>query len=119
MEKQMTIDEFLNNDNVAVMNTAPAENYINDSVEKIEAEPVDYNTLNKAELISVLADKDNVINNYISKIENMEEAHRLEIENLNTYYSQRNTELSNLIMYYERKIKVLKDIINLETGGDK
>jgi hypothetical protein len=49
----------------------------------------------------------------------MEEAHKLEIENLNTYYSQRNTELSNLIMYYERKIKVIKDIITLETGGER
>lgn len=115
MEKQMTIDDYLNSNNVAVMNTAPME----EAVEKIEAEPVDYNTLSKAELISVLADKDNVINNYITKIENMEDSHKLEIENLNTYYSQRNTELSNLIMYYERKLRILKDIINIETGGEK
>ena len=115
MEKQKTIDDYLNSNNVAVMNTAPVE----EAIEKIEAEPVDYNTLSKAELVSVLADKDNVINNYISKLENMEEAHKLEIENLNTYYSQRNTELSNLIQYYERKLRVLKDIINIETGGDK
>lgn len=115
MEKQMTIDDYLNSNNVAVMNTVPME----EAVERIEAEPVDYNTLSKAELIAVLADKDSVINNYITKIENMEEAHKLEIENLNTYYSQRNTELSNLIMYYERKIKVIKDIITLETGGER
>ena len=115
MEKQKTIDDYLNSHNVAVMNTAPVE----EDIEKIETEPVDYNTLSKAELISVLADKDNVINNYITKIENMEEAHKLEIENLNTYYSQRNAELSNLIMYYERKLKIIENIITLETGGGK
>lgn len=115
MEKQMSMYDYLNNDKVAVMNTAPVEK----AVEKIEAEPVDYNTLNKAELITVIADKDNVINNYMDKIEHMEKEHKIEIENLNTYYSKRNTELSNLVMYYERKIKVIKDIITLETGGEK
>lgn len=115
MEKQMSIYDYLNNDKVAVMDTASVE----EAVEKIEAEPVDYNTLNKAELITVIADKDNVINNYIDKIEHMEKEHKIEIENLNTYYSKRNTELSNLVMYYERKIKVIKDIITLETGGEK
>ena len=115
MEKQMSMYDYLNNDKVAVMNTAPVE----EAVEKIEAEPVDYNTLNKAELITVIADKDNVINNYIDKIEHMEKEHKIEIENLNAYYSKRNTELSNLVMYYERKIKVIKDIITLETGGEK
>lgn len=115
MEKQMTIDDYLNSDNVAIMNTAS----MGEAVETIKAEPIDYNTLNKEELIFVLNDKDSVINNYITKIESMEEAHKLEIENLNSYYSQRNTELSNLIMYYERKIKVIKDIITLETGGEK
>ena len=68
MEKQMSMYDYLNNDKIAVMNTAPVE----EAVEKIEAEPVDYNTLNKAELITVIADKDNVINNYIDKIEHME-----------------------------------------------
>ena len=118
MEKQMSMYDYLNNDKVAVMNTAPVIDMA-EATEKIEAEPVDYNTLNKAELITVVADKDNVINNYIDKIEHMEKEHKIEIENLNTYYSKRNTELSNLVMYYERKIKVIKDIITLETGGEK
>lgn len=119
MEKQLTIDDYLNSNNVAVMNTAPAENYIDSSVEKIEAEPVDYNNLKKEELLVVLADKDNVINNYISKLEDMEVAHKSELENLNHFYSQRTTELSNLVQYYERKLRVLKDIINIETGGER
>ena len=118
MEKQMSIYDYLNNDKLAVMDTTSAID-VTETVEKIEAEPVDYNTLSKAELITVLADKDNVINNYIDKIEHMEKEHKTEIENLNTYYSKRNTELSNLVMYYERKIKVIKDIITLETGGEK
>ena len=115
MEKQMSMYDYLNNDKVAVMNTAPVE----EAVEKIEAEPVDYNTLNKAELITVIANKDNVINNYIDKIEHMEKEHKIEIENLNTYYSKRNTELSNLVMYYERKIKVIKDIITLDKAYNR
>ena len=73
MEKQISMYDYLNNDKVAVMNTAPVE----EAVEKIEAEPVDYNTLNKAELITVIADKDNVINNYMDKIEHMEKEHKI------------------------------------------
>ena len=41
-----------------------------------------------------------------------------QIEELNVYYRDRINELNNLIKYYERKIKLIRDLIDIETGGE-
>lgn len=117
-EKQMTIDDYLNRDQVAIMPGA-SEVLANTNAEVLEAEPVDYTHLTKEQLISCLMDRDKVILNYEDKIKNDEEARKTETENLNHFYTQRTNELANLVSYYERKLKVLGDIINMETGGVK
>lgn len=114
-ERQMTIDDYLNNNSVVMMNSAPVEK----GVETLEVEPVDYNTLTREELLTILASKDITIKNYEQTISDNEEKHNIEIKNLTEYYTQRQGELSNLVQYYERKLKVLGDIIYLETGGVK
>lgn len=115
IEKQMTIDDYLNNNSVAVLNTEAVAG----ELETLEAEPVDYNAMTKEELIDLLGSKDVVLANYEDKIEKERAAHKQEIENLNHFYSQRTSELNNLVQYYERKLKVLNDIINIELGGVK
>ena len=116
-EKQMTIDDYLNNDNVVMFNTDNTEEV--ESVEKLEVETVDYMSLTKGELVGILADKNIALKNYADKLDEMQEANKLEIKNMTDFCNKRTAELSNLIQYYERKLRVLKDIITIETGGEK
>ena len=38
---------------------------------------------------------------------------------MNNYYSKLIKDKTAVINYYERKLNVLKDIINIETGGEE
>ena len=116
-EKQMKIDDYLNRDQVAIMNTAESVEVAEEN--KLDIEPIDYNNLSKTQLIGIMYDKDKAIKNYEDKINKEYEAHKIEIENLNKYYTDRTKELHSIISYYERKLKVLGDIILMETGGEK
>ena len=49
----------------------------------------------------------------------MSESHSKEMKDMEDYYRAKLGEMSNLIQYYERKFKVLNDILNIETGGMK
>lgn len=116
-EKQMTIDDYLNSDNVVMFNADSIETV--ESVDRLDVEAVDYNTLTKGELVGILTDKDIALSNYADRIENLEKAHKVEVDNLTNFCNKRTTELSNLVQYYERKLRVLKDIITIEVGGEK
>ena len=78
-----------------------------------------YIELNKDELIRLVIQKDTTLENYEHKINEMETNHKTEIDNMNDFYRARLNEHTHLIQYYERKLKVLKDIITIEEGGDK
>lgn len=84
----------------------------------LEFEKVDYNTLDKKELIDIIETKDKSIENYKSVLETKEEQHKKYEEDINDYYRDRLGELNSLIRYYERKIKLIRDLIELETGGE-
>ena len=86
--------------------------------ETVEAEKVDYNTLDKKDLIDVIKAKDKSIENYESVLEEKKKAYDKQTEELNVYYRDRINELNNLIKYYERKIKLIRDLIDIETGGE-
>ena len=86
--------------------------------ETVEAEKVDYNTLDKKDLIDVINAKDKSIENYESVLEEKKKAYDKQTEELNVYYRDRINELNNLIKYYERKIKLIRDLIDIETGGE-
>lgn len=86
--------------------------------ETVEVEKVDYNTLDKKELIDIINAKDKSIENYESVLADKKEFYEKQMEELNAYYRDRINELNNLIKYYERKIKLIKDLIDIETGGE-
>lgn len=115
MEKQMTIDDYLNNGAVEMIDcsTEPVNK------DNIEVEKVDYATLTKEDLIRLLTNKDVALENYEHKVSEMEASHKNEIDNMNDFYRSRLNEHTHLIHYYERKLKVLKDIITIEEGGEK
>lgn len=114
--KQMTIDDYLNNGDVAVLDSEPIEK---EEIETLEVTPVELESLTKADLISLIKDKDIVLSGYEHRVEELSESHKNEIENMNTYYTSKIKELTSLIKYYERKLNILKDIITIETGGEK
>lgn len=114
-EKQMTIDDYLNNNQVTVMETMTPES----KADVIQPELVDYNTLKKEELIAIIKQKDDSIESTIHALDKAKEDHSIEIKNMTEFYKKQINELSNLIAYYERKLKLIKDIITIETGGEK
>lgn len=113
--KQMTIDDYLNKGEVEMIDCSTKTT----KAETVEAEKVNYAALNKEQLIRVLTDKDTALKNYEHKINEMETNHKTEIDNMNDFYRARLNEHTHLIQYYERKLKVLKDIITIEEGGEK
>jgi hypothetical protein len=113
--KQMTIDDYLNNgDSVQMMNTTPVE-----TVDKVDVETVDYNSLSKEELINTLELKDQAVKNYEHQVVDMEQKHKTEIQNMDEFYTKKINEIHSLVKYYERKLNILKAIITIETGGEK
>ena len=115
MEKQMTIDDYLNNGEVEMIDCSTEKV----KAETVEAEKVNYTELNKEQLIRLLVNKDTALENYEHKVNEMETNHKTEIDNMNEFYRARLNEHTHLIHYYERKLKVLKDIITIEEGGEK
>lgn len=103
---------------VKVLNTMdPSE--LNLSEDKMDIEEIDYKALTKEELISNLEMKDSAIKNYHNKIEDMEVNQKGELENMHNYYKAKISQLNNIIGYYERKFKLIKDILDIEQGGEK
>lgn len=114
-EKQMTIDDYLNSNQVSVMNTSTP----NTDADVIQPELVDYNSLKKEELISIIKQKDDAIESTIRSLDKLKEEHGIEMNNMNEFYKKKVTEISNLVAYYERKFKLVSDLINIETGGER
>lgn len=112
-EKQMTIDDYLNSNQVSVMNTTAPE------ADVIQPELVDYNTLKKEELINIIKQKDDAIITAVRALDKAKEEHGIEMNNMNEFYKKKVTEISNLVAYYERKFKLVSDLINIETGGER
>lgn len=80
---------------------------------------VDFNTLTKAELIKVLDQKQVSIKNYMQHVENTEASYKIEIENLTKFYEEQIKKLRSILGYYERKFKLIMEIIDIEKGGEK
>lgn len=104
---------------VQMMNTMPLEEEKEDVLKVEELVPVDYKKLSKEELIGIIEEKDKVHNQYEDKIHDMEEGHKKEMDTATEYYLKRIEEMKALTRYYERKLKLLKDIITIETGDEK
>lgn len=79
----------------------------------------DLNDLSKEELIQIIEELRKSNTNYDEQIKNIHDHYSKEMTEMNQYYIGKLTEKGNLVSYYERKFKVLKDIINIETGEVK
>ena len=79
----------------------------------------DLNDLSKEELVQIIEELRKSNTNYDEQIKNIHDHHSKEMTEMNQYYIGKLTEKGNLVSYYERKFKVLKDIINIETGEVK
>lgn len=102
-----------------MMNTMALEEEKEDVLKVEEVIPVDYKKLSKEELIVIIEEQSKVHTQYEQKLMDTNEAHRKEMETATEYYLKRIEELKALNRYYERKLKLLKDIITIETGDDK
>lgn len=91
-------------------------------IEEAEKVPLDEKPIEELsidEIKMVINAHVKAIENYEAKIEILEKKHTAEIENLNTIYKDKITELTNVLTYYERKFKLLDDILHIEKGVAK
>lgn len=87
--------------------------------ETLAPTPVDYKDLTKADLIRLCEEKDSHIEAYESERKTIHEVHDKEIHNMNEYYSKKITELSKVIKYYERKKKLILDLLTIEEDKEE
>lgn len=113
-EKQLTIDDYNNEGNLVTSPIISTE----EKVDTVEVETVDYNTLTKAELLKVVEAKDTAVKNYEDKLNMIEEKHNKELHDVADYFKQEVDAKSKIIAYYERKFKLLKDILVIEKGEE-
>ena len=100
---------------VQMLSTAPVE-----TTERVEeVKPVELKSLSKEDLINIIEEKDKVIGRYEDRVKELQEFSEKEKQGLSEYYLERIKELKSLVGYYERKIRILRDLINIETGDDK
>ena len=110
--KENKVDRLLSSGNVAIMSTKPTEV----KADKVDATPVKPEALSKEELIKVVQANQTAIKNYEQKLQDTLKNHDNELKNMNEYYGKKIKEMSSLISYYERKLKLIKDLINIEGG---
>lgn len=113
MERQMTIDDFLNKDNIETLEAPVKE------AETLAVEPADMSTLSKEELIGTIENHVQANKHLLDEIELLKDRHEKETQRLSEYYGKRIKELLNINKYYERKLKLLKDLITIEVGGEE
>ena len=89
-----------------------------ENVDKIDVDMTDLSTLNKEDLIRLVESDRQAFRNYETKLKDKEESHLRELEDIGSYHEKKEKDMSTLIAYYERKFKLLSDIINIE-GGNK
>lgn len=90
-----------------------------EQTETLDAEQADFNKMNKEDLVRLCEAHQIAVQNYEARIAEMKKHNEDSMKELNDYYSDRFKKQNNLISYYERKFKVLNDILNIETGGEK
>lgn len=121
--KQMTIDDYTNNGEVAIVDAVPMDE-LKEKVDKLEIESVDYKTLTKEELIKVIEDKDKAYENLKHNFDMMIDQKDKQLKDTADYYSMRVNEIDSLLEYHKRKLKLINDIVNIENipvkkGGEK
>lgn len=87
--------------------------------ETLKPAQVDYKDLTKQDLIRLCEEKDSHIELYESERQSIQESHDKEVRGISEYYAKKITELSKVIKYYERKKKLILDILTLEEDKEE
>lgn len=87
---------------------------IKEDQDVLEVEKVEYEKLDKVDLVRLCKEKDTCIKSYEAERSSRTDAFNTELNNMNEYYLKRIKELKSLINYYERKFEVIKSLIDIE-----
>lgn len=122
-QRQLTIDDYASNGEVAVVDAVPMDE-LKEKVDKLEVESVDYKSLNKEGLISIIEAKDKAYENLKDRFDVMSETKDKQLKDTADYYSMKIAEIESLVEYYKRKLKLINDLVNIENisskkGGNK
>ena len=90
-----------------------------EAIEELEVEKVDYEKLDKVDLIRLCKEKDNHIKSYETERTSTQDFYNNEINNMNEHYIKRLKEMKAVIKYYERKFELIKNIIDIEKEAKK
>ena len=93
------------------------EELLNDQLDEVETltiEQVDYKKLDKVDLIRLCEEKDAAITSYETERTNIQNTYNKRIEDMTEFYAAKIKGLNYIIKYYERKFKLVKDIINID-----
>jgi len=87
--------------------------------ETLKPTPVDYKDLTKQDLIRLCEEKDSHIELYESERKTIQETHDKEMQNLNEFYMKKINELTKIVKYYERKKKLILDLLTIEEDKEE
>lgn len=86
---------------------------------KIEVEEIHYEQMTKAELVDICGQQDTQLKNYEIVLNNEREANKETLSKVQEAYKKQIDACNALLKYYERKFKLIKDLLNIEEGEDK
>ena len=86
--------------------------------EKIEVEEIAYEQMTKAELVDICKQQDTQLKNYDIVLNKEKENNKETLTKMNEAYKKNIDACNALIKYYERKFKLIGDILNIEDGKE-
>jgi hypothetical protein len=85
-----------------------------EAIEEIKPEPVNYNRLDKVDLIRLCKERDEAIKSYESERKSSKEEYDKSFSEMAKYYVAQIKELQAALGYYQRKFNMIKQLIDLE-----
>lgn len=86
--------------------------------EKIEVEKIEYEQMTKAELVNICKQQGQTLENYEIVLNKERENNKETLNKIQEAYQKQLKDATALIKYYERKFKLIGDIINIEDGKE-
>jgi len=86
---------------------------------KIEVEKIEYDQMTKAELVDVCKQQGTQLENYEVVLNKEREVNKETLSKVQEAYKKQLDACNALLKYYERKFKLIKDLLNIEEGEDK
>ena len=86
--------------------------------EKIEVDKIEYDQMTKAELVDVCKQQEKTLENYEIVLNSERNNNKETLTKIQEAYQKQLKDATSLIKYYERKFKLIGDIINIEDGKE-